>query len=153
MLDEAGTLPAAIVHKQIKCLTWNCEGFRRVISDLFSICHVNQPDFIFISVPWLFQSDLSLATVFFQPNYCSSLNSDNKFDNELALTTSHAHGGTLTLLKIYLDPFITVIPVTTNRFLIIVLNIPDYPITVHINVYLPTSGLDEEFVHELSKHE
>ena len=121
--------------------------------DLFNICSLDQPDFIFISEPWLFQSDLALATSIFNPEYCSSLNSDDKFDQDLALSSCKAHGGTLVLWKRFLDPFVTIINVTTSRFLILLLNIPGSPVTIHVSVYLPTSGLDSDFVHELSNLE
>ena len=129
---------------------WNCEGFKRVSHDLFSICLDKDPDFLFISEPWFFQSDLLFATSFFSPKYCYSLNSDDKLDPELALTTRHAHGGVLVFWKRHLDPFISTVSVASSRFLPIIFDHPHHPTTIHIAVYLPTAGLEDEFVHELS---
>ena len=143
--------PPAPTH--FKVITWNCEGFRRVSYDLFNICKEELPDFIFISEPWLFQSDLFLATKIFQADYCFSLNSDDNLDHELALTSSRAHGGTLAFWKRGLNPFVTILPVTTSRFLVLILNIPNITVSIHITIYLPTSGLDEDFIHELSNLE
>ena len=133
-----------------KCITWNCEGFKRVSIDLLTIINKEDSDFIFLSEPWLFQSDLPIATHHFVSNYCCSLNSDDKIDPEVALTTTHAYGGVLVFWKKSLDQFITTVNVPSSRFLPIIFNHPDHPLTIHIAVYLPTAGLDDEFVQELS---
>ena len=122
-------------------------------SDLLSICNQKLPDFIFISEPWLFQSDLPLATEIFLPRYFCSLNSNDKIDPELALTARIAHGGVLVFWKKYLDPYISTINVDSSRFLIFVFNHPNYPKTIHVSVYLPTAGLENEFIEEISKLE
>ena len=101
----------------------------------------------------MFQSDLALATASFNPLYCCSLNSDDKIDPLIALTSSRAHGGTLVFWKRNLDPFVTIFDVTSSRILVFLLNVPGYPMTVHISIYLPTSGLENEFVEELSNLE
>ena len=131
-------------------MTWNCEGFKRVSNDLLSIIKDFVPDFIFISEPWLFQSDLPIATCFFSQNYCCSLNSDDKLDPEVALTTTHAHGGVLVFWKSSLDQFVTTVSVPSSRILPIIFNHPNHPKTIQIAVYLPTSGHESEFVQELS---
>ena len=131
-------------------MTWNCEGFKRVSYELLKICDNEDPDLIFISEPWLFQANLPLATSFFLPKYSCSLNSDDKLDPELPLTTTHAQGGVLVFWKSNLDQYVTTIDVSSSRFLIIVIEHPNYPTSIHIGIYLPTSGLDNQFVHELS---
>ena len=45
------------------------------------------------------------------------------------------------------------VDVNSSRFLVLLLNPPNLPPTVHITIYLPTSGLDAEFVEELSSLE
>ena len=131
-------------------MTWNCEGFKRVSYELLKFCDKEDPDLIFISEPWLFQANLPLATSFFLPKYSCSLNSDDKLDPELPLTTTHAQGGVLVFWKSNLDQYVTTIDVSSSRFLIIVIEHPNYPTSIHIGIYLPTSGLDNQFVHELS---
>ena len=140
-------------QKLITCITWNCEGFRRVSSDLLDIVNESQADLIFISEPHLFQSDLKISTELFNQNYCSSLNSADKFDNDLALSTSRAFGGTLTLWKPSLDPYIKILEVNSSSFNILLLNIPGYPATANVNIYLPSAGRDADYVSELSKLE
>ena len=41
----------------------------------------------------------------------------------------------------------------SSRFLVLILNHPNLPKTIHISIYLPTSGLDNDYVEELSKLE
>ena len=135
------------------CITWNCEGFRRVSSELLSVSEQYKADFIFISEPHLFQADLAQSTSIFNHHFCSSLNSADKLDHEIPLKTSRAFGGTLTLWRRSLDPYVKIIDVHSSNFLVILLTIPGYPVTVHVNIYLPTSGLDAEYVSELSKLE
>ena len=101
----------------------------------------------------MFQSDLPLAIAPFNSQFSSSLNSDDKLDPELALKTSRPHGGILALWSNHLDPFISIINVTSSRFIVLVLDIPEHPITIHIGIYLPTAGLETEYVQELSKLE
>ena len=49
-----------------------------------------------------------------------------------------------------LDPFITVIPTTTASLAAVVLDKPGIQPTVHIAMYLPTSGKETEFLMEVS---
>ena len=50
-----------------------------------------------------------------------------------------------------LEPFITLIPFA--RFQPIVFNHPLHPTSIHIGIYLPTAGLETEFVHKISTME
>ena len=108
---------------------------------------------LFISEPLLFQSDLPLAIASFTSQFCSSLNSDDKLDPDLALRTSRPHGGTLALWSKHLEPFVSIINVTSSRLIVLVLDIPEHPITIHIGIYLSTVGVETEYVQELSKLE
>ena len=107
------------------------------------------PDLIFLSEPWMFQSDIPIITKIFD-EYNVILNSDDKYDEELPLRCSRAYGGTLTLYKKHLEPYVTEIDSSSSRILPIILNIPEYNKTVHVNVYLPTSGRENEFVDSLA---
>ena len=49
-----------------------------------------------------------------------------------------------------LDPHITVHPVQTSAFLPLVLQLPDIMTSVHLVLYLPTSGKEYEFISELA---
>ena len=48
------------------------------------------------------------------------------------------------------EKFITVLPCTTSSFLPVLFKPPGYQASVHISLYLPTSGLESEFVEEIS---
>ena len=73
---------------------------------------------------------------------------------ELVLANSLAHGGTLILCwKHSLDQYIKIIEVDTSRFLVVVLNIPGHPLSIHICLYLPTSGRNTEYLEELARLE
>ena len=101
----------------------------------------------------MFQADHEISSSLFNHLYSSSLNSADKFDNDLPLTTTRAFGGTLTMWKRSLDTYVKVLDVNSDSFNIILVNIPGYPTTVHINIYLPTAGRDADYLSELSNLE
>lgn len=111
---------------------------------------LHQPDFIFLSEPQMFAHDLALAMRSLSPAYMASLNSADKYDSELPFLKSRTKGGTLIMWKRSLDPFISVWPVSTTSFLPILFHPPNSPLTVHIAVYLPTSGQESQFLEDLS---
>ena len=134
----------------LNCLSWNIEGFRRNHFTLKHLCDKLQPDFIFLSEPQVFKCDLSLYSKPFSHQYSFLLNSEENNNPELALDKSKAHGGTLLMWKSIYDPFITPIPTPSPAFLPILLNMPGYCPSIHIALYLPTSGRDPEFVDALA---
>ena len=88
-----------------------------------------------------------------QATYFFSLNSKDLHDPEVALQSSRCNGGVLAMWKREFDPFITVVPVESSSFLPIVFNPPGSHCTIHIGIYLPTAGLDPEFIVELAELE
>ena len=135
--------------ENLLCLTWNIEGFQRSFLEIRQVLDQNPADLVFLSEPWLFQCDLHQATQLLHHDYKMYLNSDDVYDPELPLLHSRAHGGTLTLWKAELDPFISILPSETSRISAILLDLPEHQTTVHINVYLPTSGKEAEFISTL----
>ena len=133
-------------------LTWNCEGFSRNRYNLQKIIDEVSlsPSFIFLSEPWLHLADSPLATDQLCSRYNFFLNSEDRHDDLLSLRTSRAHGGTMTMWKKELNPFVTILEPTSSRILTIVLDKPGYPITIHKNIYLSTAGKETEFVQELA---
>ena len=99
----------------------------------------------------LFQCDLASEMKLFQGEYSSSLNSMDLYDTELPLTHSSAHGGTMIMWKIELDPYVTVITVDSFSFLPIVFSPRGGQRSIHVAVYLPTHGKDSEFLEQLTK--
>ena len=82
--------------------------------------------------------------------YCYYLNSDDLYDMDLPFEKSKAVGGTLGMWRKWLEPYIHVHPVQTSAILPLVLQLPGTKTSVHIGIYLPTSGKDYEFVSELA---
>ena len=71
------------------------------------------------------------------------------FDSEAPFTKNRSYGGMMALWMHGLDPHISVHPATTTSFLPLVYAPPGFPTTVHIALYLPTSGQESQFVEQL----
>ena len=85
-----------------------------------------------------------------QHEYCYNLNSEDLRDPELPYIKSRASGGTLALWRKQLDPFVSIYSVESSAFLPLILTLPGAKVSVHITVYLPTHGKDEEFMSEIA---
>ena len=69
---------------------------------------------------------------------------------EMPLISKKAVGGTMVMWKTKLSPFIQVLPATSTSVLPVLLSIPGVAPSVHIAIYLPTSGKEAEFVSALA---
>ena len=98
----------------------------------------------------MYQTDIGQYLTGIKHEYCYSLNSDDIADPELPLIKSKAAGGTLILWRKYLDPYISILSVSTSSFLPLILRLPGARVSAHIVVYLPTHGKDPEFIAELA---
>ena len=106
---------------------------------------------VFLSEPQVFNCDMDLLASPFRGQYSFLLNSEETSNPELALDSPRAHGGTLVMWKTELDPYVVPLPTTSPSFLPILLKIPGYVPSIHISLYLPTSGRDPDFVSALSQ--
>ena len=88
----------------------------------------------------MFKSDLPQVMQYFVGDYCASLNSDDCYDPELPLTSSKAHGGTMTMWRRSLDPYVTVHATESASIIPIIFEPPGLQASVHLTVYLPTAG-------------
>ena len=113
----------------------------------------NQVDLIFLTEPNIFQSDQKtlLSHLHSHPRYC--LNTDDLHDPDLALIRSRVVGGTLILWAASLDPYVTIYTHKTSSHTAIILQIPGFLTTIHVCIYLPTSGREQDFVKELTNLE
>ena len=78
-------------------MTWNVEGLRRNVFNLKYFTDIHSPDIIFLSEPQIFAHDVDLVMSYLQGEYCFTLNSADKYDLDLPLTSNRAHGGTMTV--------------------------------------------------------
>ena len=102
-----------------------------------------------LSEPKAFCHDLPHLMSNFTSHYKSFLNSEDNYDTDIPFLKNQAFGGTMAMWKVEHDPFITVYPVLTTSFLPIIFSPPGSPITVHIVLYLPTSGQEMEFTEQV----
>ena len=105
---------------------------------------------VFLSEPQTFLCDIDLLASSFQGQYSFLLNSEETSNPELALDCAKAHGGTMILWRSELDPYVVPLPTTSPSFLPVLLKIPGFTPSIHVALYLPTSGKDPEFVSALS---
>ena len=101
--------------------------------------------------PQIFSHDLNRVIQPLAENYLAFLNSADRFDPELPMVNSKAIGGTLVLWRRRHNAYVSVWPVSSSAFLPIVFQPPGSQCSVHIAVYLPTSGQESQFIEELSK--
>ena len=131
-------------------MLWNIEGFERNAHNIAAIVESEQPDFIFLSEPQIYNCDIDLAMSYIAGSYSYYLNSEDKFNPDLPFLKSKAHGGTLVLWKHFLTPFITIHPPPSSAILPLIVQLPRCSTTIHITLYLPTHGKDNAFVDEIT---
>ena len=140
----------AEITKTLICLTWNCENIKTNIYCLRDTLDTVAADLVFLSEPNIFQSDLDSILSHVKGKYLLFLNSEDLFDPELPMIQTRTVGGTMVLWASWLDPYVTVIPPSASSHTIIVLRIPGHQVTVHVCIYLPTSGREQDFISEIA---
>ena len=108
-------------------------------------------DLIFVSEPNIFYHDAKQLMAYLHNNYSFSLNSEDTLDPEAPYTKNRTSGGSMVLWKSELDKYISVHPVSSTSFLPVVFSPPGVPTTVHIGLYLPTSGLETQFIDQITE--
>ena len=109
------------------------------------------PDFIFLNECLLFKFEEFDATELLRGEYCHELNSDDVHDPDLPFVKTKSFGGTMIFWKHSLDKFVTILPAVTSSFLGLLFHPPHSPPSLHISLYLPTSGKEAEFLEEITK--
>ena len=131
-------------------MTWNVEGIKPHQYYLTDLLLAHLPDIVHLSEPQTYQGDIAPYLASVCGEYSYYLNSDDLYDLDLPFEKSRAVGGTLCMWKKWLDPYIHIHPVQTSAILPLILQLPGTKPSVHIGLYLPTSGKDYEFVTELA---
>ena len=98
----------------------------------------------------LYQCDLAHENALFKGDYNYALSSDDQFDLNLPLNKRKAKGGTMIMWKIELDAYITCLSSPSSSFLPILFTPPTNGSSLHISIYLPTSGHESQFLEEIS---
>ena len=88
---------------------------------------------------------------FIGDSFCAELNSDDKHDLDLPLSQNKSYGGTMAIWKKSIDKYISIYPTPSSSFLPIIFTHPGSPISVHIGLYLPTSGQEARFVDQITQ--
>ena len=109
------------------------------------------PDFIILSEPNLYQCDLKTEMNVLHAQYQCYLNSPDFHNDELPLYQRKSYGGTMALWKLSLDPFIKCHDCPSPGILPLVFSPPGVLKSIHIVLYLPTAGKNDEYVLELVK--
>ena len=113
------------------------------------LLELTKSDLVFLSEPKVFQHDLPSVMKYFS-DFKFSLNSEDLYDPEAPLVKNQTFGGTMVGWRNNLDPFIAVYPVSSTSYLPIILSLPGAPVSIHIAIYLPTSGQDLEFSEQIT---
>ena len=135
----------------ITSLTWNVEGMKRNMYSLKTFTELASPDLVFLAEPQIFTSDLPHCMSPFRGEYSCELSTDERDDPVLAMSRSRATGGVMVMWKKSLDKFITVHHVSSSSFLPIVFSPPGSPVSIHIGLYLPTSGREADFIEAITQ--
>ena len=106
---------------------------------------------VFLNEINMFSHDVPQLMSHISPKYNYSVNSEDKQDTEAPFNKNRTHGGTMILWKKDLEPYISVYPTSSSSFLPLVYSPPGSPTSIHIALYLPTSGLETEFVDQITE--
>ena len=136
-------------HMKFVCVLWNIEGLRRNYRSLRFFIEQLSPSLIFLSEPMLFQCDVA-SIVEFLPYTHYHLNSEDLYDESLPMERLRSKGGTMALWPANLDPFISILPITTSSILPVRVRMPGCIESYHICIYFPSAGKDDAFVDVLA---
>ena len=87
----------------------------------------------------------------FRGEYCHAINSDDVHDPELPFVKNRSNGGTMIMWKKSMNQFVSIIPTTTPSFMAMLFHPPGCIPSLHVSIYLPTSGRESDFIEEITK--
>ena len=109
------------------------------------------PHLDFLSEPNVFSFDVKPLMAYFKGKYNFFLNSEDKHDQEISFTKTKTYGGTMVLWKTDMEPYVSIYPVSSSAFLPLIYSPPGSPTTIHIALYLPTSGQESHFIEQITE--
>ena len=142
-------LQGQVSKETLLVFSWNIEGFSRGYSSLSLLASKFSPSLIFLSEPKAFLCDIDFFCKQL-PSFKYHLNSEDVFCPDLPVETLRAKGGTMALWDSSLDPFISILDHSSSSSLPLLLDIPNINPSIHIGIYLPTGGHDDDWLIELS---
>ena len=139
--------------KTFTVVSWNIQGISRNFGFLHSTTKKYCPDLSFLSEPQIFNCNIGPIEDLFSGSYDFYLNSEDMYDPSLPLSKSIAKGGTMVLWNSSLSPFMKVLQSSSSSFISVLFSPDNLLPSVHIGVYLPTSGREGEWLASLSELE
>ena len=133
-----------------KCISFNIEGLNRNIHNIKYFIDLILPSFIFLTEPQVFDCDVASIFEPMKGTHRFHLNSEDSFDNSLALESSKAKGGTMLIWSLSIDPYVTIMPTCTPAILPCMLKLPGLVTSYHFCIYFPTAGQNDQFVSTLA---
>ena len=135
----------------LKCLTWNLEGLKRNLFSLKYFTELTDADLVFLSEQNIFTHDVLPLMAHLSTKYSFYVNSEDMHDPEASFTKSKTHGGTMILWRKSLEPYVSIFPTSSTAFLPLIYSPPSSQPSVHIALYLPTSGQETEFIDQITE--
>ena len=135
----------------ITCISFNIEGLNRNIQSLKYFVDMLSPSLVFLTEPQVYDCDVSSVFQPMKATHRFHLNSEDAFNDSLALEKSKAKGGTMIVWSLSIDPYVTILPTTTPAILPCRLQLPGLVASYHFCIYLPTAGKNDEFVSTLAE--
>ena len=132
-------------------MSWNIEGLSRNIYNLDNFLTEYKPSLIFLSEPQVFSCDIERLMTLFDGSYKFVLNSEDSHDLDLPLDRMKAKGVTMAMWDSKLDQFVTILKPQSSSVLPLLVKIPGITPACHIGVYMPTAGLEDQFIEALSE--
>ena len=126
------------------------EGLKRNVFNLKYLTDQTNADLVFLSEPNIFSHDVDTLLNCFN-KYKFYTNTEDKYDLEAAFTKTKTYGGTMVLWKNEIDPYVSIYPVSSPSFTPLIYSPTGSPTTVHIALYLPTSGQEIQFLEQLAE--
>ena len=138
-------------NSSLLTISWNIEGLARNVYNLDHFLCEFKPSLVFLSEPQVFQCDIDRLMIPFNGKYKFVLNSKDSHDLDLPMEKLKAKGGTMAMWDTKIDQHVTVLKTNSPSVLALLVKLPGHVPACHIGVYMPTAGLEDQFLEALSE--